>query len=708
MRSRHRPAIWRATACRWTRPTSPAIRPTRRLPPKRSIACSTPCAATKAVHFCFGNYGGQTIQAGTWRALVAFLNELHADHLVLELAHRPPSDLEALADLRADIGIGIGVVDIKVNHVETADEIAAAIDRAERALGAGRVRYVHPDCGFWMLKRSVADRKIAALVEGPRSVSWALNPTAANAWESVMPARREVHARAVRACSCCRRAPAFPFRYGIASMTDVPQVFVRAQISVGRPQPGGPGRRRPAAEVVHEESIDDVRAGSAGDAGGDPPRHGRGGRNRTHSRSRSSISGASSIGSRRRGRRRAGWPRCSRILASAWSSARCSMPCAARSASRCIASCAAERSPCDLGAIYAELGAMPVGELLPGEPLGACDVRHTVGLGDPLTAADVTPEERVDDGLPQDLESSIRAYGLRYFKIKLTGKGRDRPAAPGTDRRAARSRGGRRLAGDARRQREFPRLPRVSRLLGRGARLAGAAPALVARARRRTAGPPRPGAGRRGRAGARRVVRASTAHRRRIRRRRRRRAACARARLRRRQPQELQGHRQGPRQRGAAARQAAFRRGRRADRRGPRQPRPRGPSPGSRDDGAAWRHARRAQRPSLLSRPEHVSERLAGGGARRPWRSVSPSRAGICPRCASPQDASIWARSTPRRSASRRCSIRRCSSAGRESPGALRRRPSRTRTLATASRSSCTHADRRRQGDRLLPRAATS
>jgi 5-methyltetrahydropteroyltriglutamate--homocysteine methyltransferase len=123
-------------------------------------------SGTTAVHFCFGNYGGQTIQSGTWRALVAFLNDLHADHLVLELAHRPPSDLEALAGLRPGIGIGIGVVDIKVNHVETPDEIAAAIERAERALGAGRVRYVHPDCGFWMLKRSVADRKIAALVKG--------------------------------------------------------------------------------------------------------------------------------------------------------------------------------------------------------------------------------------------------------------------------------------------------------------------------------------------------------------------------------------------------------------------------------------------------------------------------------------------------------------------------------------------------------------
>jgi len=120
----------------------------------------------KAVHLCFGNYGGQTIQQGTWAALLAFLNSLHADHLVLGVAHRPPSDLEALRGVETRIGLGIGVVDIKSNHVETPDEIARAIERAERVLGPNRVRYVHPDCGFWMLKRSVADRKIAALVRG--------------------------------------------------------------------------------------------------------------------------------------------------------------------------------------------------------------------------------------------------------------------------------------------------------------------------------------------------------------------------------------------------------------------------------------------------------------------------------------------------------------------------------------------------------------
>ena len=121
---------------------------------------------TGAVHFCFGNYGGQTIQSGRWKPLLEFLNALRADHLVLELAHRPKDDLYSLQEIRPEIGIGLGVVDIKVNQVETPDEVARSIEAAESVLGEGRIRFIHPDCGFWMLKRSVADRKIANLVEG--------------------------------------------------------------------------------------------------------------------------------------------------------------------------------------------------------------------------------------------------------------------------------------------------------------------------------------------------------------------------------------------------------------------------------------------------------------------------------------------------------------------------------------------------------------
>ena len=123
-------------------------------------------AGRRAVHLCFGNYGGQTIQKGEWRALTDFLNRLHADHLVLEMAHRPATDLDALRDIDPRLRLGIGVVDVKVNHVETPEEIARTLERAESVLGPGRVAWIHPDCGLWMLKRSVADRKIAALAQG--------------------------------------------------------------------------------------------------------------------------------------------------------------------------------------------------------------------------------------------------------------------------------------------------------------------------------------------------------------------------------------------------------------------------------------------------------------------------------------------------------------------------------------------------------------
>jgi len=120
----------------------------------------------RAVHLCFGNYGGQTIQRGEWRALIAFLNQLNADHLVLEMAHRRPEELEALKDVDPRLGLGIGVIDVKVNHVEVPEEIARTLERVEKTLGRGRVAWIHPDCGLWMLKRSIADRKIAALAKG--------------------------------------------------------------------------------------------------------------------------------------------------------------------------------------------------------------------------------------------------------------------------------------------------------------------------------------------------------------------------------------------------------------------------------------------------------------------------------------------------------------------------------------------------------------
>jgi len=119
-----------------------------------------------AVHLCFGNYGGQVVQKGSWTRLIGYLNSLHVDHIVMENAHRPAEELAAFRELDPRIGFGLGVIDIKRTEVESADEVARRIERAQAVLGAGRVRYVHPDCGLWMLRRPIADAKMRALVQG--------------------------------------------------------------------------------------------------------------------------------------------------------------------------------------------------------------------------------------------------------------------------------------------------------------------------------------------------------------------------------------------------------------------------------------------------------------------------------------------------------------------------------------------------------------
>jgi len=75
----------------------------------------------------------------------------------------------------------------------------------------------------------------------------------------------------------------------------------------------------------------------------------------------------------------------------------------------------------DLGAIHPELADETPADLLPSTPRRETTLRHTVGATDPLTADDVDPEERLDDGLPRTLAEYLRAQDLSHFKIKLTG-----------------------------------------------------------------------------------------------------------------------------------------------------------------------------------------------------------------------------------------------------------------------------------------------
>jgi hypothetical protein len=81
----------------------------------------------------------------------------------------------------------------------------------------------------------------------------------------------------------------------------------------------------------------------------------------------------------------------------------------------------------ELGALRPELAGTAPRDWLPSKPAQSVIARHTVGLSDPLEDGDIAADERVSDGLPQALDACIRFYGLRHFKIKINGEAaRDR------------------------------------------------------------------------------------------------------------------------------------------------------------------------------------------------------------------------------------------------------------------------------------------
>lgn len=211
----------------------------------------------------------------------------------------------------------------------------------------------------------------------------------------------------------------FPFRYGIAAMTEVPHVFLRTRVTAGAASSAGlasdglPPKwfTKDPATTFDEDLPEMLRvlrhaAAAAADVGREPHTFFE-------------------------------WWRQVNAAQTAWAAAHGVAPLLAglgvSLVERAVLDglCRAWRVPLHRllrsGRLDLRLEALDRGPaedlraFLPAVPLPECHVRHTVGLGDPLLPAEIPAGERVHDGLPQDLQSSIQEYGLCYFKIKLTG-----------------------------------------------------------------------------------------------------------------------------------------------------------------------------------------------------------------------------------------------------------------------------------------------
>ncbi|HVK18208.1 MAG TPA: cobalamin-independent methionine synthase II family protein, partial [Fimbriiglobus sp.] len=130
-----------------------------------------------ALHVCRGNWSRDESVAlsGPYTPLVPLLKTLPVGTFFLEMATPRAGELAPLRDLPESCRIGVGVVNQKLDRVETADEITRRAEAAVEAFGPSRV-LLNPDCGFAtfadnpLASAQVAEAKLAAIVQAARAL----------------------------------------------------------------------------------------------------------------------------------------------------------------------------------------------------------------------------------------------------------------------------------------------------------------------------------------------------------------------------------------------------------------------------------------------------------------------------------------------------------------------------------------------------------
>ncbi len=128
-----------------------------------------------ALHVCRGNWSRDEAVAlhGPYTPLLELFQTLPVGTFFLEMATPRAGDLEALRDLPVEARIGLGVVNQKLDRVESLEEIIARARAAIHLFGVERV-FLNPDCGFAtfadnpVASAEVAERKLAMIVAAAR------------------------------------------------------------------------------------------------------------------------------------------------------------------------------------------------------------------------------------------------------------------------------------------------------------------------------------------------------------------------------------------------------------------------------------------------------------------------------------------------------------------------------------------------------------
>ncbi|GAA0984677.1 methionine synthase [Acrocarpospora macrocephala] len=130
---------------------------------------------TWALHVCYGNRYARPSWEGHYDFLFPEVLRADIDQLVLEFARKGDDDLAIIEKFGWPGDLGLGVVDVKTDHVESPDLVATRIRRALRHIPADRLM-INPDCGLRNVTGAIARAKLAAMARGARIVRDELPP----------------------------------------------------------------------------------------------------------------------------------------------------------------------------------------------------------------------------------------------------------------------------------------------------------------------------------------------------------------------------------------------------------------------------------------------------------------------------------------------------------------------------------------------------
>ena len=125
--------------------------------------------ANVTLHICYGNRYGKPSFEGSYKYLFPTILDAKVHALSLEFARRGEEDIQLFKEYKAPFTLGLGVIDVKTQDVESPALVADRIRRALEVVPAERL-VVNPDCGCVHLPRDVAFAKLTAMVEGAKIV----------------------------------------------------------------------------------------------------------------------------------------------------------------------------------------------------------------------------------------------------------------------------------------------------------------------------------------------------------------------------------------------------------------------------------------------------------------------------------------------------------------------------------------------------------